>query len=90
MLDWTILILAGCSVGIVGGSARLSYSGSGLFWEGLLARHFPLWARSRGALALTIVLQLMHPTPVVSSSTAKRVPDGIFVLCHDDKFGNMV
>ena len=37
-----------------------------------MARHFSLWAESRGALALTIVLQLIHLTPVLSSTTAKK------------------
>ena len=87
MLDWTILIfLAGGSASFVAGLTGLSSSGSDLFWEGLLARHFSLWARSRGALALTTVLQLMHLTPILSSSTAK--PSQIFELCHDDKVGN--
>ena len=45
MLYWTILIfLARGSAGFVDGSTGLSSSGSGLFWEGMLGRHFSLCA----------------------------------------------
>ena len=61
-------------------SAGISSTGRGLFLEGLLARHFSLWARSRGALALTAVLQSMQLALVLlsCSTTAKKFQMGSF------------
>ena len=75
MLDWCNLgfLVAGSVVG-VDGSVETSSSGSGRFWECLLAGHFSLWARSRGALALTTALQSMQLALVLlsCSTTAKK------------------
>lgn len=86
MLDWSILGFLAAGSGVAGsgvcedGSAGVSSAGSCLFWEGLLAGHFSLWARSRGALALTTVLQLMHLALVLLSwsTIAKKFQTGSF------------
>ena len=81
MLDWSNLgFLAAGSVVGVDGSVETSSSGSGRFWEGLLAGHFSLWTRSRGASALTTALQSMQLTLVLlsCSTTAKKFQIGSF------------
>ena len=90
-LDWNFLgfLAAGSGVSVLG-SVRLSSSGSGLFWEDLLATHFSLWAQSRGALALTTVLQSMHLTLVLLSCsiTEKKFQMGSFCFMMNSRFGN--
>ena len=81
MLDWSVLSFLAAGSGVcVDRSAGISSTGRGLFLEGLLARHFSLWARSRGALALTTVLQSMQLALVLlsCSTTAKKFQMGSF------------
>ena len=47
-------------------------------------------ARSHRALALTVVFATDALDTGLVVFHSKKVPDSIFVLCHDDKFGNGV